>query len=190
MRTLISTHFISLDGVVDSPGGEPGYRHSGWTFQVAEDPEAYSLKEREMEEATAMLLGRASYDAFAPVWPKVDFFQRRYNGLPKYVVSTTLSEDDLVTDWGDITILRSVDEVAELKETDGGPISMHGSASLHRALSDAGLVDRYHLLVFPFLLGAGMRLFSETDREKQRLELIDSESYGNGVQKLVYDVVR
>ena len=101
-----------------------------------------------------------------------------------------MKEQDLVDNWGETSILRSLDDVAALKETEGGPLILHGSATLHRALSDAGLVDRYHLLVFPVLLGAGKRLFSGTDKDKQNLKLIESESYGNGIQKLVYDVVR
>jgi dihydrofolate reductase len=112
-----------------------------------------------------------------------------YKVMPKYVVSTTLSEENLVSNWGEITILRSLDEVADLKETEGGPIIIHGSAMLSRNLSDAGLIDRYHLLVFPLLLGAGKRMFSDTDKDKQMLTLIEGESYGNGIQKLVYDVV-
>ncbi len=111
-----------------------------------------------------------------------------YNAMPKYVVSTTLGEADLVDNWGKTTILRSLDEVAALKETEGGPIIVNGSATLNRALADAGLIDRYHLLVFPVLLGAGKRLFGETDKDKQSLKLVESEAYGNGVQKLVYDV--
>ncbi|MFF5991219.1 dihydrofolate reductase family protein [Prauserella flavalba] len=191
MRTLIATAFVSLDGVVEAPGGEPGYRNSGWTFQDIEfDPAAYELKGREQDEATAMLLGRVSYEAFAPVWPTMTEEFPGYNAMPKYVVSRTLKEEDLVTNWGEITILRSLEDVAALKETEGGPISMHGSANLNRNLSDAGLIDRYHLLVFPVLLGAGKRLFSDTDKDKQNLRLLESESYGNGIQKLVYDVVR
>ena len=85
-----------------------------------------------------------------------------------------------MTNWGETTILRSLDDVAALKETEGGPIIVNGSAALNRALADAGLVDRYHLLVFPVLLGAGKRLFSETDKDKQSLKLVESESYGNG----------
>jgi dihydrofolate reductase len=191
VRQLITTAFLSLDGVVEAPGGEPGYRNSGWTFKdVAFLPEAYELKAQEQEDSTAMLLGRVSYEAFAPVWPTMTEEFPRYNAMPKHVVSTTLQESDLVDDWGEITILRSLDDVAALKETDGGPITVHGSAMLNRALADAGLVDRYHLLVFPTLLGAGKRLFSETDKDAQRLALIDSATYANGVQKLVYDVVR
>ncbi len=190
MRTLIYTAFVSLDGVVDSPGGgstEP-HRSAGWTFQDIEFvPEAYEIKEREQEEAAAMMLGRRSYQTFSPVWPTMEEFAR-YNALPKYVVSTTLSDADLVSGWGETTLLRSLDDVARLKDGDGGPIIIHGSATLARTLSDADLLDRYHLLVFPLLLGAGKRMFSDTDRDKKRLTLVESESYANGIQKLVYDV--
>ncbi|MFF2196634.1 dihydrofolate reductase family protein [Streptomyces sp. NPDC058157] len=190
MRTLITTAFISLDGVVEAPGGEPGYRNAGWTFKDVEFlPEAFAIKGAEQKEATAMLLGRTSYEAFSPVWPGMADFAD-YKVMPKYVVSTTLTEEDLVTNWGETTILRSLDEVAALKETEGGPIIVHGSATLNRALSDAGLIDRYHLLVFPLLLGAGKRLFSTTDKDAQKLELVEHEAYANGLQKQVFDVVR
>ncbi|MDV7999935.1 dihydrofolate reductase family protein [Rhodococcus sp. IEGM 1408] len=191
MRTLIYTAFVSIDGVVEAPGGEPGYRNSGWTFNAVEFCEdAYELKGREQDEAGAMLLGRVSYQAFSAVWPSMTDEFPRYNALPKYVVSTTLTRDDLVDNWGETTILRSLDDVAELKKTDGGPISVHGSATLARDLADAGLIDRYHLLVFPVVLGAGKRMWSQTDKPLQKLELVESQSYPNGVQKLVYNVVR
>ncbi|MCW3820643.1 dihydrofolate reductase family protein [Micromonospora sp. DR5-3] len=189
MRTLIATAFVSLDGVIEAPGGEPGYRNSGWTFKDIEfDEAAYEIKGREQDEATAMLLGRVSYQAFSPVWPNMTAEFPGYNAMPKYVVSTTLQEKDLVSNWGEISILRSLDEVAALKKTEGGPIIIHGSATLNRNLADARLIDRYHLLVFPVLLGAGKRLFSDTDKDKQNLKLIESASYANGIQKLVYDV--
>jgi dihydrofolate reductase len=190
MRTLIATAFVSLDGVVEAPGGEAGYRNAGWTFKDIEfDPAAYELKGREQEESAAMLMGRVSYEAFAPVWPGMTEEFAGYNAMPKYVVSTTLAERDLVANWGEITILRSLEDVAALKETDGGPMTVHGSATLNRALADAGLIDRYHLLVFPVLLGAGKRLFSVTDKDKQSLKVVESETYSNGIQKLVYDVI-
>ena len=192
MRTLIYTAFVSLDGVVDSPGGggNETHRSAGWTFKDLDFvEEAYELKGREQDEASAMMLGRVSYEAFSPVWPEMEEFAE-YKVMPKYVVSTTLGEQDLVSNWGDTTILRSLDEVANLKETEGGPIIIHGSATLSRSLSDAGLIDRYHLLAFPLLLGAGKRMYSETDRDKQMLTLVESESYPNGIQKLVYDVAR
>ncbi|MGY0489532.1 dihydrofolate reductase family protein [Streptomyces sp. WG-D5] len=190
MRTLISTAFVSLDGVMEAPGGEPGYRNSGWTFKGIDFlPEAFEIKGREQTEATAMLLGRVSYEAFSPVWPGMEEFAE-YKTMPKYVVSTTLKSGDLVSDWGETTILRSLDEVAALKETEGGPIIVHGSATLNQNLSDAGLIDRYHLLVFPLLLGAGKRLFSATDKDSQHLRLVEHEAYANGLQKNVFDVVR
>ncbi|MGC5361970.1 dihydrofolate reductase family protein [Streptomyces sp. DT24] len=190
MRTLISTAFLSLDGVMEAPGGEPGYRNSGWTFKDVEFLlDAYEIKGREQQEATALLMGRVSYEAFSPVWPDMEEFAD-YKVMPKYVVSTTLTEDDLVSNWGETTILRSLDEVAALKETEGGPIILHGSAALNHALSDAGLIDRYHLLVFPLLLGAGKRLFSDTDKDTQKLKLVEYEAYANGLQKNVFDVVR
>ncbi|RSN27442.1 deaminase [Amycolatopsis sp. WAC 01416] len=191
MRTLIATAFVSLDGVVEGPGGEPGYRNSGWTFDGIEfDEAAYELKGREQEEATAMMMGRVSYQAFAPVWPTMTEEFAGYNAMPKYVVSTTLREEDLVGNWGETTILRSLDDVAKLKEAEGGPIILHGSAELNRDLADAGLIDRYHLLLFPVLLGAGKKLFSDSDKDKQNLKLVESEAYSNGVQKLVYDIIR
>ena len=191
MRTLIYTAFVSLDGVAEAPGGEPGYRNSGWTFNDIEfDPAVYELKGREQDEATAMMMGRTSYEAFAPVWPTMTAEFPGYNAMPKYVVSSTLQDGDLVDNWGETTILRSLDEVAALKQTEGGPIIVHGSAALNRDLSDAGLIDRYHLLVFPVLLGAGKRLFSGTDKDKQSLKVVESATYGNGITKLVYDVVR
>lgn len=191
MRTLIYTAFVSLDGVVEGPGGGEGYRNDGWTFQDIDFvPEAYELKGREQEEAGALMLGRRSYEGFSPVWPGMTEEFPHYNAMPKYVVSTTLGEDDLVDNWGETTILRSLEDVAALKQTEGGPISVHGSASLARGLADAGLIDRYHLLVFPVVLGAGKRMWSETDKDKQQLRLVESESYANGIQKLCYEVVR
>jgi dihydrofolate reductase len=190
MRTLISTAFISLDGVVEGPGGEPDYRNSGWTFKDVEFvPEAYEIKGREQEEATALLLGRVSYQAFSPVWPGMVEFAG-YKAMPKYVVSTRLTDADLVDTWGETTILRSIDDVAALKETDGGPIIVHGSVALNHSLADADLIDRYHLLVFPLLLGAGKRLFGAPDMDTRKLKLVESGVYPNGIQKNVFDVVR
>ncbi|HET9631326.1 MAG TPA: dihydrofolate reductase family protein, partial [Terrabacter sp.] len=97
---------------------------------------------------------------------------------------------DLVDDWGETTILRSLEQVATLKETDGDPLLVHGSATLNRALHEAGLIDRYHLLVFPVLLGAGKSLFSDADITAQRLRLLEHQVYANGIQKQVLDVLR
>ena len=134
------------------------------------------------------MFGRRSYELFAPIWRDSDD-HAAYKELPKYVVSTTLTDADLFDGWGSTTILRSSDDVASVKEGDGGAIFIHGSAELARRLSDADLIDRYNLLVFPVLLGAGKSLFSRDDRDKRQLRLRESESYSNGVTKLLYDVV-
>ncbi|MET7426077.1 dihydrofolate reductase family protein [Dactylosporangium sp. NPDC005555] len=194
MRELVYTGFMSLDGVLDSPGGPgEGHRSGGWVAGVEFLPEAFALKGEELAETTALMFGRRSYEAFAPYWRESDD-HAAYKELPKYVVSSTLSEDALVDGWGPTTILRSEKEVAALKHEaqrgDGGAIFVHGSAELARRLADADLIDRYHLLVFPVLLGAGKSLFSRADRDKQVLRLRASGAYPNGVVKVVYDVAR
>ena len=186
MRKLIVTEFMSADGVIEAPGAADDYRNAGWTFKAVKfDEAAYEIKDREQKEASALLLGRKTYALFAPVWPTMKEFAE-YNAMPRYVVSSTLERDD--PQWP-ATILRNLDEVAALKEADGGPILVHGSADLEANLADAGLVDRYHLLVFPVFLGAGKRLFSTTDKEMTKLHLAEHEGYANGVVKLVYDVL-
>jgi dihydrofolate reductase len=146
--------------------------------------EAYEIKGREQVEATAMLIGRVSYDEFVPIWPTMDEFAD-YNAMPKYVVSSTLVDPE----WNNTSVLASLDDVARLKESDGGNIIVHGSATLAQGLAAAGLVDRYHLLVFPLLLGDGKRLFAGGDTTT-KLEVVEQETYSNGVMKVVYDVVR
>ncbi|GAA1627318.1 dihydrofolate reductase family protein [Catellatospora bangladeshensis] len=189
MRQLVYTGFMSLDGVVDSPGGQAeGHRSGGWVINDIEFlPEAFSLKGEELADTTALMFGRRSYEAFAPVWRDSDD-HAAYRDLPKYVVSSTLRDDELTEGWGETTILRTEDDIAALKKSDGGAIFIHGSAELARRLSDAALIDRYHLLVFPVLLGAGKGLFSGADKAKQGLILRDSAAYPNGVVKLIYDV--
>ncbi len=188
-RELVYTCFMSLDGVVDSPGGTAeGHRSGGWVMDTEFVPEAFALKGEELGDTTALMFGRRSYEAFAPVWRDSED-HAAYGEIPKYVLSSTLTEPDLLDGWGPTTILRSTDDVASLKQSDDGAIFVHGSAELARRLSDADLVDRYNLLVFPVLLGAGKSLFSRKDRDKRQLRLRESESYSNGVTKLLYDVV-
>lgn len=190
MRELVYTGFMSLDGVMDSPGGGPGEEHpsGGWVFKDIEFlPEAYSLKAEELEETTALMFGRRSYEAFAPTWRESEDHVP-YKDLPKYVVSSTLPEDALVDGWGPTTILRSDEDVAALKRSEGGAIFIHGSGELARRLSDAGLIDRYNLLVFPTLLGSGKSVFSHSEKAKQMLRLRASEAYANGILKLIYEV--
>lgn len=185
MRRIVVTEFMTLDGVIDSPGGG-SHPRAGWVFkEVAFDLAAVEIKGREQTEAGALLLGRRSYDEFAPVWPSMSEFAD-YNRMPKYVVSSTLTDPS----WEHTSVLRSIDDVAALKQQDGdGTILVHGSANLAQQLLAADLVDRYHLLVYPVVLGSGKRLFAD-DGAFARLAVAEHEVYGNGVTKLVYDVVR
>lgn len=152
-------------------------------------PEAYSLKGDELAETTALMFGRRSYEAFAPFWRESED-HAAYKDLPKYVVSTSLDDTALVDGWGTTEILRSTDDVAAVRRGGGGAVFIHGSAELARRLGDADLIDRYNLLVFPVLLGAGKNLFSHADRDQLRLALRESDAYSNGVTKLIYDVLR
>ncbi|MHA7238322.1 dihydrofolate reductase family protein [Arthrobacter sp. TMS1-12-1] len=188
-RELVWTGFMTLDGVVDSPGGTvEGHRSGGWVLSTEFVPEAFALKDEELGETTALMFGRRSYEAFAPIWPGSED-HAGYRDLPKYVVSSTLGRESVVEGWGAIEILRTLDDVAALKQRDGGAIFIHGSAELARRLADADLIDRYNLLVFPVLLGAGKSLFSDADRDQQKLGLRESTAYSNGVVKAVYDVL-
>jgi dihydrofolate reductase len=192
MRKLVYTGFMSLDGVVDSPGGgeREHHRSGGWVVKDLDFvPEAWSLKGEELADTTALMFGRRSYEAFSATWPGSQD-HADYKELPKFVVSATLPDDALVGGWGPTRILRSTDDVAALKEEEGGAIFIHGSAELARRLSDADLIDQYNLLVFPVLLGAGKSLFGRADRDKQMLTLRETDSYSNGIVKLVYDVRR
>jgi dihydrofolate reductase len=189
-RELVWTGFMTVDGVTDSPGSQAeGHPSGGWVLRTPFDAEAYSLKGEELEETTALMFGRRSYDLFAPVWRDSDD-HAAYRDLPKYIVSSTLEESALVPGWGDIRVLRSVDDVAALKDSDGGAIFIHGSSHLTQQLADAGLVDRYNILVFPVLLGAGKSVFTRAAARDQRLMLRSTAAYANGVVKMVYDVTR
>jgi dihydrofolate reductase len=184
MRTLVTTHFVSLDGVAEAPGGEPGYPHSGWTMDVEPDPAQYERKGREQEEATAFLMGGRSYDAFSEVWPTMDYFAG-WNAMPKYVVSRTVTDPQ----WANTTVI-SFDEVARLKESEGGPIFVQGSMLLTQGLLKAGLVDEMRLMVFPVVLGSGRGPFPDDAQDKVRLKLADSTTYANGVQYQVFRTQR
>lgn len=187
-RELVWTGFMTLDGVVDSPGGSTeGHRSGGWVLRTEFLPEAFALKDEELHETTALMFGRRSYEAFAPIWAESED-HADYKELPKYVVSTSLHEAALVENWGPITLLRSTEDIAALKQGDGGAIFIHGSAELARSLIDAGLIDRYNLLIFPVLLGSGKRLFTAEDHDARTLVLRESAHYANGAIKAVCDV--
>lgn len=142
-------------------------------------------------ESTALLLGRRTFEEFAPVWPSMDDQFAHYNALPKYVVSTTLSDAEVAANpWGDCHRLASIDAVRALTETEGGPIIVHGSGELARSLAEAGLVDRYHLLTFPVVLGAGERLFPAEGPGLPPLRVLEDRVFSNGVRATVFGVAR
>ncbi|MFA5607034.1 MAG: dihydrofolate reductase family protein [Leucobacter sp.] len=189
MREVVWTGLVTVDGIMDSPGSpDEGHPFGGWVMRTEYLSEAFAIKEQELEGTSALLLGRRSYEAFAPVWSKSADLAA-YQDLPKYVISTTLQEDDLFEGWGETRILRGTADVAALKDEDGGSLFIHGSGELARRLDGADLIDRYHLLVFPVALGDGKRLF-EPRASERRLELRDVEAYRNGVVKAIYDVTR
>ena len=183
MREIIVTEFISLDGVVEAPGGEENFKHTGWTFDIETDQTMYDYKFQETREAGGQLLGRRTYDGFAAAWPEREGeFADLFNTMPKYVVSTTLTDPA----WNNTHVLGSIADVARLREQDGGPLLVAGSATLVAGLYDAGLADEWRLMVFPVILGSGKRLFPDSAEDKTKLRLVDSTTYANGVQLNVF----
>jgi dihydrofolate reductase len=181
MRTLYVTEFISLDGVIEAPGGEEDYQHAGWTFDIDSDPTMYEFKGEETFGTETVLLGRRTYEGFAAAWPERDGeFADKLNTMEKVVVSTTLEDPA----WTNTTVVRDLDAVRVLKEGDGGPIGVHGSATLAQSLHKAGLVDQWNLMVFPVILGSGKRLFPTDADDKQKVTL------RNGVQLNIFEPVR
>jgi dihydrofolate reductase len=183
MRTLIVTEFISLDGVVESPGGnETQHPHGGWTT-IYGTPEEFNYKLQETMDAESMLLGRITYQGFAAAWPTMhDVFADKMNAMPKHVVTNTLTE----LTWNATPVSGDVVAgVRELKNGDGGPILVHGSATLVRTLLAERLVDELRLMVFPVMIGGGMRIFPD-ERAKLEFELTDLARYDTGVLLQVY----
>ena len=185
MRRIVVTEFVSVDGVMEDPGGAEGFRHGGWTFAFNDD-EGMKYKLDETLGHDALLLGRVTYEGFAKAWPGMTDdvgFADKMNGMPKYVVSRTLDE----ATWNNSTILRGdlAEEVTALKEQDGGDILVAGSATLVRGLTDLGLVDEYRLMMFPIALGGGKRLFDGVG-DAATLALVDSKPLQSGTVILTY----
>jgi dihydrofolate reductase len=168
MGKIVVTEFISLDGVVEDPGGAEGYEHGGWSFTFDQGEEGRKFKLDELMAADAQLLGRVTYQGFAQAWPAMEDpfgFADKMNGMPKYVVSTTLTDPS----WQNTTVLDNAAAAEELKDSYEGDILVGGSATLVRALTDLGLVDEYRLMIFPLVLGSGKRLFDGAKRTKLQL---------------------
>jgi dihydrofolate reductase len=186
MGRIVVTEFVSLDGVMEAPGGGEGFRHDGWTFEIERGEEGGRFKLEELVEAEAQLLGRRTYEGFAAAWPGREDeagFATKMNSMPKYVVSSTLTDPS----WENTTVLSGdfVAEITALKEEVDGVILVAGSATLVQGLIEHDLVDELRLMVFPVVLGTGKRVFGETS-DKKPLQLADSKVVGDGVAILTY----
>jgi dihydrofolate reductase len=182
---IVVTEFMSLDGVIEDPGGAEDFRHGGWSFEISRGDEGDKFKLDETMSAEALLLGRVTYEGFAEAWPSREGeFADKFNTMPKYVVSSTLEEPE----WNNTTVLKGdvAEEVAKLKQEQEGDIVVHGSPRLVQTLVELDLVDELRLMVFPVVLGTGKRLFGETS-DKKPLQLVDSKMVGDGVAILTYE---
>ena len=186
MGKVVVSQFVTLDGVAEDPGGAEGFERGGWAFEFSRGDEGDKFKFDEVMAAEALLLGRKTYEGFAAAWPdRTDEagFADKFNSMPKYVVSSTLSDPE----WNNSHVLGAdlAAEVNRIKGESEGDILVNGSMQLVAALADAGLVDEWRLMVFPVVLGKGKRLFQE-GAQKTPLELTQSQTVGDGVQILVY----
>ena len=184
MGRIVVTEFVSLDGVMEDPGGSENFKYGGWSFEISRGEEGDKFKLDEAFESDALLLGRVTYEGFAAAWPsRQGEFADKFNTMPKYVVSSTLEEPG----WNNTTVLQGdvVEEVSKLKQAVDGDIVVHGSARLVQTLVEHDLVDELRLMVFPVVLGSGKRLFGDTS-DKKPLGLADSKMVGDGVAILTY----
>lgn len=190
MMKVVVSEFVSLDGVMEDPGGAEGYKHGGWSFKFKRGPEGDKFKVDELSAAGALLLGRVTYEGFAKAWPSIkdpDGFADRMNGIRKYVVSNTLKDSEAT--WNNTTIIRGdmAGEIAKLKAQSGGDLLVFGSAWLAQGLAEHGLVDDYRLMVYPVVLGSGKRLFADAGKMAS-LKLADAEPAGDGIVMLTYQI--
>ena len=187
MGRIVVTEFISLDGVIEDPGGAEDYKHGGWSFEFDRGEDGDKFKLDELMDAEVQLFGRVTYEGFAKAWPSRSDevgFADRINSMPKYVVSSTLTNPD----WSPTTVLNGdvADDVSKLKQDVGGGILVAGSAQLAQALIEHDLVDQLNLMVFPVVLGEGKRLFGAVT-DKKRFKLADAQQVGtDGVSVLTY----
>jgi len=184
MGKIVVTEFVSLDGVVEDPGGAEDFKYGGWSFEFNRGEEGDKFKLDETVDSEALLLGRVTYEGFAAAWPSREGeFADKFNTMPKYVVSSTLGK----ADWTNSTVLDGdiVEAVTKLLEQVEGNIVVHGSIQLAQTLLEHDLVDELRLMVYPVVLGSGKRFFGETT-DKKPLQLVDSKTVGDGVTILVY----
>ena len=189
MGKIVVTEFVSVDGVMEDPGGAEDFDRGGWAFQFDRGDEGDRFKLDEVLEADAHLLGRRTYEGFADSWPsRGGEFADKINSMPKYVVSRTLDE----ADWTNSTLIADdvAEAVAKLRQDLDGVILVAGSAQLVQTLIENDLVDEYRLMVFPLVIGSGKRLFTDTT-QAAALRLVDAKSVGSdGVMILTYEPAR
>jgi dihydrofolate reductase len=186
MGKIVATEYVSLDGVVEAPGGGEDFRHAGWSFETERGEEFEKFKLDETLNSEALLLGRVTYEGFAAAWPSMEGeVADKLNAMPKYVVSSTLEEP---LDWNNSSVLKGdvVEEVSRLRQSLRGDIVIHGSPQLVQTLLEHDLVDELRMTVFPVVLGTGKRLFGDSNNKK-RLRLTDSKVAGDGIAILIYE---
>ncbi len=187
MGRIVVTEFVSLDGVMEAPGGGESFKQAGWTFKISRGEEGDKFKLDETLGSEALLLGRVTYQGFAAAWPsRTGEFADKFNSMPKYVVSSTIEK----AEWNNSTVLRGdvVEEISKLRHELSGNIVVHGSAKLVQTLIEHDLVDELRLMVFPVILGTGKRLFGDTS-DKKPLRLVNSKMVGDGIATLIYEPV-
>ena len=184
MGKLIVSEFVSIDGVMEAPGGEEGFKHTGWVFDF-QDKKQEEYKLKETLDAEVLLLGRVTYEGFAGAWPeRSGKFADKMNSMPKHVVSTTLSD----LEWDNSTLIEGdvAKAIAKLKDDTDGSVLVAGSQTLVHTLVENDLVDEFRLMVFPLVLGSGRRLFDDLP-DKTVLKLTDTKAFDSGVTVLTYE---
>jgi dihydrofolate reductase len=185
MSRIVVSEFVTLDGVMEDPGGADGFARGGWAFQYERGPEGDKFKLDEMMSAGTLLLGRKTYEGFAAAWPsRTGEFADKMNNMPKYVVSTTMKE----APWNNSKVISSdvIEEVRRLRSMPGTDILIAGSGQLVHTLMENDLVDEYRLMVFPVILGDGKRLFKDGS-QKAAMRLAEAKPVGSaGVLILIY----
>jgi dihydrofolate reductase len=189
MGRIVVTEFVSLDGVMQDPGGAEGFKHAGWTFRFNRGDEGDQFKLEELRGSESQLLGRVTYEAFAQAWPTMEDpvgFADQMNAMPKYVVSTTLRDDEAT--WNNSTVIRGdvVSEIAALKGRVRGDLLVAGSATLVQTLMEHRLIDELRLMIFPIVLGTGKRLFGDVS-EPPTMVLDNIKTVGEGIVILTYN---
>jgi len=187
VRKLFITEYVTLDGVFEDPGGGEGTKHGGWSFQFWGE-EAMKYKFDELFASDAMLLGRVTYEGFAKAWPSMKDdvgFADRMNSIPKYVVSTTMTPEELT--WNNSHLIREnlAEDVARLKQQEGLDIMVAASGKLVQTLMQQNLIDEYRLMVHPVVLGSGRHLFTD-GIDKTVLKLVGTKTFNSGIVIITY----